>query len=138
MGYVLSLGGIPAQAGQSEGEATGALEDVGLAVNVEREHNREIDEGEVMEVQIPEGTVREGDTITLVVSQGPPMVTVPDVTDMTLRAAKEELEDLGFDVEVDTSISIEALWRAIDVVSQDPEGGTEVPEGSTVTIEGEY
>lgn len=138
MAYRLSLGGIPAQAGQSEDEATNLLRDVNLEVDVQRQNSTSVPEGEVMEVQRPEGAIREGAVITLIVSDGPPMIEVPDVTDMTLRAAKEHLEGLGFDVDVDTNITVEALWGAIDVVGQDPEGGTSVPEGTTITIEGEY
>lgn len=138
MGYVVSLGAVPAQAGQSEDEARGALEAVNLSVNVESQESRDVDKGDVIEVRLPEGPIREGATITIVVSSGPPMVEVPDVVGMQFDEAVELLESRGFKVNADTSIRIERLWSAFDVESQDPPGGEERPEGSTITIVGEF
>ncbi|WP_293694780.1 Stk1 family PASTA domain-containing Ser/Thr kinase [uncultured Agrococcus sp.] len=138
MGYILSLGGIPAQAGQSQEEATSALHDVNLEVSIDTEHSRDVDEGDVIEVQVPDNPVREGDTVTLVISLGPPLIEIPDVSDMTFQEAITELEDLGFDVVPETDIQVRRLWGAFGVESTDPEIGTEVPEGSTITVVGEH
>lgn len=137
MGYIVSLGGVPAHAGQSEDEARGALQAVNLEVNVEQRESREVEKGTVIEVQYPEGAIREGSTITVIVSSGPPMVTVPDVVGMPFDEAVKTLEDLGFTVDTDTNIP-DRLWGAFDVESQDPPGGEERPEGSTITIVGEF
>ena len=137
MGYIVSLGGIPAHAGQSADEARGALNAVNLEVNIEERESREAAEGTVIEVKLPDGAIREGSVITLVVSTGPPMVTVPDVVDMQFDEAVELLEGLGFVVITDTRIPPE-LWDAFDVRGQSPDPGTELEEGSEVTIEGAF
>ncbi|MGO1404736.1 Stk1 family PASTA domain-containing Ser/Thr kinase [Agrococcus casei] len=138
MGYIVSLGGIPAQAGQDADEARGALSAVGLDVNVEERESRDVAEGTIIEVQRPDGAIREGSTITLIVSTGPPMVTMPDVVGMRFDEAIETLEALGFTVVTDTNISVERLWSAFNVEEQTPEPGTELEEGSEVTIKGEF
>jgi serine/threonine-protein kinase len=58
-------------------------------------------------------------------------VTVPDVVGEKLKAAQTQLEDAGFEVEVETQTSEE---RKNTVLTQDPIGETEAEEGSTVTL----
>jgi eukaryotic-like serine/threonine-protein kinase len=58
-------------------------------------------------------------------------VVVPDVVGERLAQAEAELEDAGFEVEVETQTSEE---RKNTVLAQDPAGETEAEEGSTVTL----
>ncbi|MCU1516882.1 MAG: Excalibur domain protein [Pseudarthrobacter sp.] len=63
-------------------------------------------------------------------------VTVPDVMDLTLDKAEDQLKDLGFKVEaVDTAdgkmIVNKKNWQ---VISQDPTAGGSVAKGSTVHL----
>ena len=138
MGFVLSLGGIPGEAGQSADEVRAALEDVGLVYQPEERNSHDVEQGRVIEIIRPDGTIREGATITVVVSIGPPLVEVPDVSDMSFRDAVAALRDLGFDVQTQTNVTVEALWGAFGVESVSPGIGEAIPEGSTVTIVGEY
>ena len=91
-----------------------------------------------MQISMPEGVIREGATITLTVSLGPPLVTIPDVSDMSFREAVGQLRSLGFTVDPVTSVGVEALWGAFGVESVSPGIGESIPEGSTVTVTGEY
>jgi len=56
---------------------------------------------------------------------------VPGVVKESERVATEILQDAGFDVDVDTVVAEQAPDT---VIEQDPLGGTEAAEGSTVTI----
>jgi beta-lactam-binding protein with PASTA domain/tRNA A-37 threonylcarbamoyl transferase component Bud32 len=80
---------------------------------------------------------REGDTVDLVISRGPDLVQLPDVIGDNIAAAKAELEDLGFVVNVETAIQ-EIFWGfpPAVVTDQSPAGGELVKRASEVTIYG--
>ena len=73
-----------------------------------------------------------GGGVTLILSSGAPLVTVPDVTNLTEADAKNTLENRGF--VVDTSRQPSSNVPAGSVVSQAPSGGSSEPSGSIVTI----
>ncbi|MCZ7459205.1 Stk1 family PASTA domain-containing Ser/Thr kinase [Streptomyces sp. WMMC940] len=77
------------------------------------------------------GQMNQGDTVQVVVSEGAPLVKVPDVTKDSEEDATKELKDKGFEVETE---SVESDQEAGTVVEQDPEGGTRVEKGETVTL----
>jgi serine/threonine-protein kinase len=92
----------------------------------------------------PEGTVvgqnpaanteaAPGATVTLNVSKGPQMATVPDVTTQDEATARATLETAGFQVEVQNEETTDPAADGF-VTRQEPPGGTEAPAGSTVTI----
>ena len=62
----------------------------------------------------------------------PDTLTVPDVTGQRGDAAAQTLQDRGFEVQINTVQSDEVARDR--VVTQDPAGGEEADEGSTVTI----
>src|SRR5262249_29486888 len=74
-----------------------------------------------------------GTTVTLTVSKGPTTVTVPDVTGPDVTTATSLLTQAGFKVAV-RKIQTTAPALNDQVLSQDPNGGTEAPPKSTVTI----
>jgi serine/threonine-protein kinase len=65
-----------------------------------------------------------------VLSTGP--AEVPNVVGLTEDAARDRLKDAGFDVDVETDETTPA--EAGRVLAQSPDGLTEAPRGSTVTI----
>jgi serine/threonine-protein kinase len=71
--------------------------------------------------------------ITLQVSRGPQTSQVPDVTSLSEEDATAQLIQSGFEVQ-----SVEEIVDTEDldgrVLSQDPEGGTEADQGTTVVI----
>ncbi|MFJ2718799.1 Stk1 family PASTA domain-containing Ser/Thr kinase [Streptomyces sp. NPDC087437] len=77
------------------------------------------------------GEVKKGDTVNLVLSTGAPKVTVPDVRGVTFEKAQSQLKDRGFAVEKKTQ---ESDQTPDVVISQDPEGDTELEKGSTITL----
>ncbi|MEO3972975.1 Stk1 family PASTA domain-containing Ser/Thr kinase [Streptomyces sp. CAU 1734] len=72
-----------------------------------------------------------GDTVTLTVSKGPRMVSVPDVVGKSADDARAELEAAGFEVAVEKSFP----YLGDEVTGQSPGAGEEAPEGGKVTIE---
>ncbi len=78
------------------------------------------------------GTLFRGETVTLVVSQGPELVEVPGgLIASGVDSATAELEALGFVVDVqeaDEYIGLRFVFRV------DPPSGSMVPRGSTITL----
>ncbi|GAU68238.1 putative serine/threonine-protein kinase [Streptomyces sp. NBRC 110611] len=77
-----------------------------------------------------DGRLGKGETVTLTLSKGPEMVTVPDVTGKHTEDAKRELTALGFRVEVRKPW----LFPQDEVDSQSVEAGQQAPKGGTITI----
>ena len=75
--------------------------------------------------------VDEGDTVRLAVSNGPPRETVPDVVGETESEAIADLTGAGFETEVTKEFSDK---KAGIVVSQEPKGGANLKEGSSVSL----
>lgn len=134
----VSLGPVPAAAGQAATDARAALEQAGLEVDFSAEqHSSDVPAGSLISLTLPEeGPVRPGQTVTGVVSLGPVMVDVPDVRDQSIPAALQLLRDRGFQVDLRTNVP-EALWPAAVVRGQTPTGG-KLEEGSTVVLEANY
>ncbi|GAA0478430.1 serine/threonine protein kinase [Paractinoplanes deccanensis] len=68
------------------------------------------------------------DVVTLDVSKGPPLVTVPDLTNQPCRQAEATLRGMGLNVHID--FNADAFVR-----SQQPGGNTPVAPGSEVRIQ---
>ncbi|MFJ1575288.1 MULTISPECIES: Stk1 family PASTA domain-containing Ser/Thr kinase [unclassified Streptomyces] len=123
---------VPDVTGESVEDATAELEDQGLTVRVAAERvNSPEDAGSVARQSAAEGAqLARGDTVTLTVSQGPRMISVPDVTGKTTDEATKLLKEAGFEVTVDRGFPF--LGKTVE--QQSVEGGQEAPEGSTITI----
>ncbi|MFB7915067.1 Stk1 family PASTA domain-containing Ser/Thr kinase [Streptomyces sp. NPDC056061] len=123
---------VPGVTGLSVEDATAALDEVGLKLEVlpDRINSPEA-VGDIAHQSPAEGAqAAEGDTITLTVSKGPRMADVPDVTGKDVDTATATLEDAGFEVEVKRPF----LSFSDTIDSQSVAGGKQAPEGSTITI----
>jgi serine/threonine-protein kinase len=125
-------------AGLSVDEARDLLQGVGLVgvVGGDGAFSDTIAEGSVVEISgITTRTVVPGDTLTLLVSRGPELVTVPEVVGDTIAEAKSALEALGFRVEVRSEYP-ESEWGRpfARVTSVDPSSGQSVAKGSTIVL----
>ncbi len=123
---------VPALVGLTYNEALDALNGRELdAKRTEVFSNRPV--GEVVaQNPKPNTTVREGSVVTLQVSKGAELVTVPDVLQQSRSSAQGELQEAGFKVRVQEAPSDDV--EAGLVSEQDPEPGVEAQKGSTVTI----
>jgi eukaryotic-like serine/threonine-protein kinase len=122
---------VPSVIGLQFDQASAALQGQGFAV-ARRDVDSERPKGEVVD-QSPSDQAPKGSTITLSVSKGPPMTTVPDVTAQDEDSATSTLEQSGFTVQVQRQDVQDPGLEGI-VLSQSPTGGTRAKEGSTVTI----
>lgn len=118
---------IPAVAGKSESEAVIAMDNIGVETTITREFSDTVASGVVVRVSADGETVVPGDTVTLVVSKGPDLVTVPLFEGQTQTEAEGAAEGV-VDLEVNTSRGRNFVWR------QDPAAGTQVKRGTLVTI----
>lgn len=120
---------VPDFTGQQKDDALARLDEMKLKNKVIVQQNEQAPAGQVLSQDPPPGAdARVGDTVTLVVSSGPPMVTVPDVKDKPFDEAAGILQALGFQVQRQgTGI----LNR---VLSQDPAGNSQAPKGSVITL----
>ena len=132
----VSVGSVPDVSGRDVESATEELADVNLSVaGTVEEFSEDFDAGEVIYIADREGggSWRPGDSVTLVVSAGPPLFAVPDIVGLTRDQAKAALTQAGFDYEYAT------LWDAVldeitEVESQVPAAGTEHPRGTVVSF----
>lgn len=121
---------VPDLTGMSSDDAEGELSDMHLDVKVVQKESESVDEGDVISQRPKPGTgVELGATVTIVVSSGPPKVEVPDVTGMKYGEAKKKLSDAGFEVR-----GLGIPTDGATVRKQTPDGGSQEPKGSTITL----
>ncbi len=124
---------VPSVVGDTLAQATAALHNLGFNVNPTYVNNSTAPANQVVSQNPAPGTSEpKGTTINLNVSNGPPLVTVPDVVGYTSQQAVSTLEAAGFHV-VQQTVATDASQQNI-VQSQNPAGNAQAQKGSTVTI----
>jgi len=121
---------VPQVVGKEKDAAVADLKGLGLVVELaDPEYSEDVPKGHVVAQDPREGaTAHRTDTVTLTVSQGPPLVKVPDVVGKRTGPAREALEGAGFTVKENAY-----LGGILDTVRfQDPQG--KAPKGTTVTL----
>jgi serine/threonine-protein kinase len=99
---------------------------------VKRRHDEDVPLDHVIS-QEPRGIrILKGSTVSLVVSDGPKPVPVPDVRGMAQDRAVKALGAKGFEVVIEQDFSKQVARG--DVVGTDPIPGTELQPGSTVVL----
>ena len=124
---------VPKVAGEKKDTAITMLENAGLKYEIKEENNDKIEAGVVIK-QEPEQDeeVAKDSVVTIYVSLGTNKVPVPDVLGKTEAEAKKSIEDLKLKVSVKTG---EDTTKSNGVViKQDIDSGTQIEEGSTITI----
>lgn len=114
-------------------EAKALLTSKNLTYDVTTKYNTEIKAGNVIS-QDPgaNARVKESTKVILTVSQGPELVSVPDVVRKEFEAAEIELNNVGF--KVNSSEEYNEEVPAGSVISQTPEGDTEAVKNSEVKL----
>jgi eukaryotic-like serine/threonine-protein kinase len=117
--------------GLRQGEAVAVLESQGFVVDVKEEFSDRVDMGAVIS-QAPEkgADLQPGETVTIVVSMGPPEFPMPNVVGMERDPAVAKLRSLGLLVDV----AIVPGHGGSRVVFQEPASGTTVRAGDLVHI----
>ena len=116
-------------------EAKSQLEKLGLKVTVTHRNHATVPKDQVISQSIaPDTSVTAGQSITLTVSDGPKKVPVPTVDGETEAQARSDLIAAGFKVTVVHSSEGTCAFTPGRVCDQNPAGGTQADEGSTVVI----
>ncbi|HEX5627481.1 MAG TPA: Stk1 family PASTA domain-containing Ser/Thr kinase [Actinomycetota bacterium] len=117
--------------GLRQGEAVAVLESQGFVVDVKEEFSDRVDMGAVIS-QAPEkgADLQPGETVSIVVSKGPPEFPMPNVVGMERDPAVAKLRSLGLLVDV----AIVPGHGGSRVVFQEPASGTTVRAGDLVHI----
>lgn len=127
---------IPNVVGMEQTEAQKTIEDAKLKYEKKsEEYNKDVPAGYIISQDpgyMPNYNVKEGSTISVVVSLGQNLVKVPKVTGLTQEDAKKQLEDLGLIVNVEETYSskVEAGY----VIEQSVKENEEIDAGESITI----
>jgi eukaryotic-like serine/threonine-protein kinase len=123
---------VPNVVGQPGDQAKAAVIDAQLEPRVREKFNETIPAGIVIS-QSPEGgggrTAGKNSVLRLVVSKGPPLVVVPEVTGKNVSEAQALLTAAGFPSTVSAFPGGPGT-----VLRQDPGGGDKQPKGTNVTL----
>jgi serine/threonine-protein kinase len=88
---------VPDVRGKTVGDASSILAGLGLQVTKTEVFSDTVAKGVVISISPGAGTsLRKGDTVNLVVSKGPQLFAVPDVTGMKIDRAIQVIENAGF------------------------------------------
>ena len=125
---------VPPLVGLSEEAARNAIEGVGLSVGqVTQQADPDIEPGFVISSSPVAGQeISPAIPVDLVVSSGPEIVPLPDVSGMTEREATAELNDLGLRVSVNEEFNDD--FAEGEVIRTEPTAGTEVQSGDTILL----
>jgi beta-lactam-binding protein with PASTA domain/predicted Ser/Thr protein kinase len=124
---------IPDVRGQSENDARNTLTGAGFtSIQAQQESSNDVPEGQVIRTDPPAGQqAAPNASITLFVSSGRGQVGVPNVEGLTEDNARAQLQ--GFDVQTRDQ-DVNDQNQDGRVLSQNPPAGTQVDEGSTITL----
>ena len=126
---------VPDVVGKTREEAEKLLKDAGLVAEITEENDEKVEAGIVLSQDIEDGeTVNKGSTVKLVVSKGSGIVNVevPSLVGKTEQEARNLLTEAGLKVNV-VNDEDESKNDGV-VLRQSREAGTEVQEGTTITI----
>ena len=117
--------------GKDADAAEQALSALDLEVTTSTQNSDSVREGRVISQSPQSGTLFRGESVDLLVSEGPVMVQVPGVDGVGLDQARQTMEDAGFQVETEQS----QLYVGLEyVVDTDPKEGSMAPTGSVITL----
>jgi eukaryotic-like serine/threonine-protein kinase len=130
---------VPDLSGMEEGEARQRLLDERFGVGPRQtEESAEVEAGRVTRTDPPAGTLVEvGSEVGLVISSGPPLLTLPRVIDLTEADAINQLRNFCGEpdcVNVQVSRDFSETIQEGRVIRQSPDPGQQVQRGADVAI----
>jgi eukaryotic-like serine/threonine-protein kinase len=121
---------VPDVRDEDADDAAQDLADEGLQVQASEQASEDVEAGRVISQSPAPGTgVDRNSTVKIVVSSGPPLVEVPDVSGERYKRARQQLLDAGFDVQPLGLVHDDGTVRRTD-----PGGGSKAPKGSRVLV----
>lgn len=135
---VLSMGKqtvqVPNLAGMDREQATQALEALSLTPRWKEQHSETVPAGQVVSSEPPSGTAVDlKGQVTVIISKGMPMVTVPDVLGRTEKDARDLLEHAGLTLTLGKGKSSATVAKD-KTLEQKPTKGARVAKGSAVQV----
>ncbi len=126
---------VPTVAGLTAKEASAKLTPLGLALDAtQKDFSETVKLGDIIKTDPTPGTdVREGSTITAIVSQGPERYEVPQVAGMSLEEATAAIEDGTLTVGKVTKDYSEKVDKDL-VISSSPKSTTPLKKGQAVAL----
>jgi len=125
---------VPDVLDQTESSARSELDAAGFKVQTVHAPSDSTPEGFVSAQSPDPGTeAPKGSTVTITVSTGPSSTAVPNVVGEEKNTAKDDLQNAGFHVDVQT-VPVTDPTQDNLVQDQNPDGGSQAENGSTVTI----
>lgn len=127
---------VPDTTGMTLEAAKAAIIDAGLKPgNVDSRADAEVAVDMVVATDPASGSLaRRGQTVDIILSSGPDLAVVPDVTGSAEAAAILELQEEDFAVDPNFTREYNADFPVGTVFRTDPEGGSEVARGTTVHL----
>ena len=122
---------IPNIVGKGEAQATATLEGLGFVVDRSEDYSDDVPAGKVISQDPSDGDLQPGESVSIVVSLGPPVVQVPSFIDLSRDAAVARIQELGL---VPSVIELPGATGELTVASQLPVAGKTVQVGTTITI----
>jgi serine/threonine-protein kinase len=125
---------VPGVTNMTAEDARRVIEGQGLAYQeAEPSYSQEVPQGRVISQSPPPGTsLPWGEVVTVVVSRGPELVEVPEVTSLAAEVAEARLAEQGLQ-----ALKREAWNDKVaegQVYGQEPAPGSQVPKGSVVVL----
>jgi serine/threonine-protein kinase len=125
---------VPNVVGDSEADATAALQSAGFTVGQSQQQDSDQPQGTVIGTNPSVGTLLDrGSSVSLIVSKGPQVAPVPDVSGFGAADATKILRNAGFKVQVDRIDVTDQTQYGI-VVDQTPAAAEQAPLNTVVTI----
>ena len=123
---------VPSVTGDPLKKAKGAMRNAGLRVSVKHRFDGRVPVDHVISQQPATGRIPKGSTVSLVVSDGPKPVPIPDVRGTAQDRALKVLGAKGFEVVIEEAFSKQVTPG--DVVGTDPPAGTDLQPGETIVL----
>ena len=124
----------PAVLDKTESQARKILGDSGLDVNVTHDYSERVERGHIIDTNPDPGDrIRRTGTVTMVVSNGPRTVKVPELSGTPLADARRKLKDAGLEAGVVKQQFSEDTARG-SVIASDPDAGSKRRPDSPVAL----
>ncbi|CAG4934716.1 unnamed protein product, partial [Acidithrix sp. C25] len=123
---------VPSVVGDTLSSATTSLGASHLRFKINYQQSSSVPSGTVLsQSPVAGSSVSSGTSVSIQVSSGAALVTLPNVTNQTIGNAESQLVPLGFSI---TTTYVNSSSPNGTVIKQNPTGASKVPAGSTVTL----
>lgn len=125
---------VPAVLDMTQSKAERTLKDAGLDVKVERAFSSNVTRGHVISTSPENGQrIRGTGTVTITLSKGPNIVTVPDLSGTPVADARRKLRDLGLTPGTERRAFDDEVAKG-SVIGTDPASGSKRRPGTAVAL----